>query len=75
MRFHGRDDAAWQNTTGTAAERFKYDYSDDELRELAKPAEQLAEQAHETHLLMNNCYRDFAVRNADRLRELLAPGD
>jgi hypothetical protein len=26
----------------------------------------------ETHLLMNNCYRDYAVRNADQLRDLLA---
>jgi uncharacterized protein YecE (DUF72 family) len=74
VRFHGRDDAAWKNTSGSAADRFRYDYSDDELRELAKPATRLAEQAHETHLLMNNCYRDFAVRNADRFRELLARG-
>jgi uncharacterized protein YecE (DUF72 family) len=72
VRFHGRDDSAWKNTKGTAAERFRYDYSDDELREVAGPAAQLAEQAQETHLLMNNCYRDFAVRNADRLREILA---
>jgi uncharacterized protein YecE (DUF72 family) len=72
VRFHGRDDDAWKNTKGTAAERFRYDYSDKELREISKPATQLAEQAQETHLLMNNCYRDFAVRNADRLREILA---
>jgi len=71
VRFHGRDDSAWNNTSGTAAERFKYDYSDAELRELAKPAEQLAERVGETHLLMNNCYRDFAVRNAAQLREIL----
>ena len=75
VRFHGRDDNAWKNTKGTAAERFRYDYSDDELREIAAPAEQLAEQVQETHLLMNNCYRDFAVRNADRLREILAKVD
>ena len=29
-------------------------------------------EARETHLLMNNCYRDYAVRNAAQLRDLLA---
>jgi uncharacterized protein YecE (DUF72 family) len=72
VRFHGRDDAAWANTGATAAERFRYDYSDAELGELTEPLAQLAAEARETHLLMNNCYRDHAVRNAARLRELLS---
>ena len=72
VRCHGRDDDAWHNTSGSAAERFKYLYSDEELEELAGPMAELAEDARETHLLMNNCYRDFAVRNAWTLRETLA---
>jgi uncharacterized protein YecE (DUF72 family) len=28
-------------------------------------------QARETHVLMNNCYRDFAVNNARQLGDLL----
>jgi uncharacterized protein YecE (DUF72 family) len=71
VRFHGRDDAAWTNTSGSAAERFRYDYSDDELGELIEPLTELAREVRETHLLMNNCYRDYAVRSAARLRELL----
>ena len=71
VRCHGRDDDAWRNTSGSAAERFKYLYSDEELEELAEPMAELAEDARETHLLMNNCYRDFAVRNAWTLREIL----
>jgi len=74
VRFHGRDDDAWRTTSGSAADRFRYDYSDAELAALAPPAAELAGQARETHLLMNNCYRDNAVRNAWRLRELLASG-
>lgn len=27
--------------------------------------------ASESHLLMNNCYRDYSVRNAAELRDLL----
>jgi uncharacterized protein YecE (DUF72 family) len=71
LRCHGRSDEAWTHTQGTAAERFKYLYDDGELRELAGEARQLAARASTTHLLMNNCYRDYAVRNAARLIELI----
>jgi uncharacterized protein YecE (DUF72 family) len=72
VRFHGRADRAWTTTSGSAAERFRYRYSDAELRELARPLAELAGDVRETHLLMNNCYRDYAVLNAARLRELVA---
>jgi uncharacterized protein YecE (DUF72 family) len=72
VRFHGRADSTWGDTSRSAAERFRYLYTREELAELAKPVAELAQQARETHLLMNNCYRDYAVRNADELRELLS---
>ena len=71
VRFHGRDPAAWATKSETASERFRYDYPVDELREWVPRIEGLAEQARETHVLMNNCYRDFAVRNARELGGLL----
>ncbi len=71
IRFHGRSDSTWADTSRSAAERFRYLYSRDELQELARPIAELAREARETHLLMNNCYRDYAVRNADELRDLL----
>jgi uncharacterized protein YecE (DUF72 family) len=71
IRFHGRSDSTWNETTRSAAERFKYLYSADELEELARPVVELAQEVRETHLLMNNCYRDYAVRNAAELRDLL----
>jgi uncharacterized protein YecE (DUF72 family) len=72
IRFHGRSDATWSDTSGSAAERFRYLYSRDELEELVGPIAEHASEARETHLLMNNCYRDYSVRNADQLRDLLA---
>ena len=72
VRFHGRDDKAWTTTTGRAADRFRYDYSDRELAGIADSVSGLADAAEETHLLMNNCYEDYAVRNAWTLRDLLA---
>lgn len=72
VRFHGRSDSTWSAATPTAAERFRYRYSDRELEALAAPISEHVGEARETHLLMNNCYRDYAVRNAAELRDLLA---
>jgi uncharacterized protein YecE (DUF72 family) len=47
-------------------------YTEDELRGWVEPVRALAEQAEQVHVLMNNCYRDYAVRNARQLAALLA---
>jgi uncharacterized protein YecE (DUF72 family) len=72
VRFHGRSDTTWKDTSGSAAERFRYLYSREELAHLAEPIADVAQQAAETHLLMNNCYRDYSVRGAAELRDVLA---
>jgi uncharacterized protein YecE (DUF72 family) len=71
VRFHGRNAKAWKAKTETAAERFRYDYKQEELAEWVPRVESLAGQARETHVLMNNCYRDFAIRSARELRGML----
>jgi uncharacterized protein YecE (DUF72 family) len=72
VRFHGRSDSTWADTSGSASERFRYLYSEEELEALARPIAVHARDARETHLLMNNCYRDYSVRNAAELRDILA---
>ncbi|MBV9364142.1 MAG: DUF72 domain-containing protein [Solirubrobacterales bacterium] len=72
MRFHGRSDSTWNDTSRSAAERFRYLYSERELEELVPAITEHAAEATETHMLMNNCYRDYSVRNAATLRDLLA---
>ena len=71
VRFHGRADDTWDLRTGSAAERFNYLYSKQQLRPWAKKLERLAGEAREVHALMNNCYRDHGVRNAAELRQML----
>jgi uncharacterized protein YecE (DUF72 family) len=71
VRFHGRNTEAWTVKSKTAADRFKYDYAQQELGEWVPRLRQLATETRETHVLMNNCYRDFAVRNASELGRLL----
>jgi uncharacterized protein YecE (DUF72 family) len=75
VRFHGRNDATWKSGASTAAERFKYLYDKRHLRPWAERVEQLAEHAGEVHLLMNNCYQDYGVRNAADMNDLLATTD
>lgn len=75
VRFHGRNAAAWETRVASAAERFDYLYSDDELAEWIPRVEALAERTREIHVLMNNCYEDKAVRGAKRIRELLAQAE
>jgi uncharacterized protein YecE (DUF72 family) len=71
VRFHGRNDENWDRKGISAAERFRYLYSRDELQGWVPKVEELADAADEVHVLMNNCYQDYGVRNADDLRDLL----
>jgi uncharacterized protein YecE (DUF72 family) len=68
VRFHGHSDK-W--TSRDIHERFGYEYSDKELKQNARKLRALSEDTRQTHVLFNNCYRDFAQRNAQRLIELL----
>ncbi len=70
LRLHGRDPKAYL-TGKTVAERFHYDYSDDELGEVAERVYHLATEADEVHVVFNNNARDFAPRAAERLRRRL----
>lgn len=70
VRFHGRNRQAWFQRTTTAAERFKYLYSDDELRQVSQTFRQLRD-AKVVYAIFNNCYADYGVRNASTLKRLL----
>jgi uncharacterized protein YecE (DUF72 family) len=75
VRFHGRADDAWNARNVTAAERFRYLYNEDELSQWVPRARQLAQSASRVHLLMNNCYQDYGVRNAAQLAAMLSGAD
>jgi len=69
VRFHGHSDK-W--TSRDIYEKFGYLYSERELKDWAPKLRALADDAGETHVLMNNCYSDYAQRNAETLAELLS---
>jgi uncharacterized protein YecE (DUF72 family) len=68
VRFHGHSDK-W--TSKDIHEKFGYKYSKAELTEWAPKLKQLAAETDTTHVLMNNCYSDYAQSNASTLIELL----
>ncbi len=71
VRFHGRNMATWKARVASAAERFRYLYTDDELAEWVDPLRQLARETETTYAMFNNCYADYAPRNARQLSALL----
>lgn len=71
VRFHGRNAATWEDPEITAAARFRYRYTTDELAEWVPRIREMAASAGQVHVLMNNCYRDDAVVNAADFSALL----
>jgi uncharacterized protein YecE (DUF72 family) len=71
VRFHGRNAHRWSQRTESAAQRLDYLYSPAELSEWVPRIRRLAAQAREVHVVMNNCHRDYAVRNAADMQSLL----
>jgi uncharacterized protein YecE (DUF72 family) len=68
VRFHGHSDN-WSSRD--IYERFGYKYSKKELSGWVPKLKELASQAKNTHVLMNNCRDDYAQTNAQQLIELL----
>ena len=70
LRLHGRNARAY--TTGkTVAARFNYNYSDDEIGEVAQRARTLGQEAKEVHVVFNNNALDYAPHAAARMRTAL----
>jgi uncharacterized protein YecE (DUF72 family) len=82
VRFHGRNLGTWNTRGGSAAVRFDYLYSDDELGEWVDPLRELAGQAENAYAFFNNnataedpdnplARISQAATNARQLRRLL----
>ena len=72
VRMHGHSEK-WDSHD--IQEKFRYRYSENELKEWVPKVRQLAGDADTTQVLFNNCYADDAQVNARQLADLLAAGD
>jgi uncharacterized protein YecE (DUF72 family) len=73
VRLHGRNHSTW-NLKGlsSSAERFNYDYTTDELVDVAAMTRELSRQAEITQVIFNNNYEDQGQRNGREMIALLA---
>ena len=71
VRFHGRNQETWEKKGISTAEKFRYLYQPGELQGWVPNLQDMAKRANEVHAIFNNCYSDYAVRNADDLAQLL----
>jgi uncharacterized protein YecE (DUF72 family) len=70
FRAHGRNAEGWMRGR-SVAERFGWEYTDDELRELEGRVEGLAEQVPTVRMMFNNNRGADAPKAAARMKELL----
>src|SRR5512132_3076041 len=70
MRCHGRNTEGYLHGR-SVAERFDYDYSKEELEEIAGRAGALDAEAEQVHVMFNNNARELAPKAARGLRTIL----
>jgi uncharacterized protein YecE (DUF72 family) len=70
LRLHGRNAEGYLKGK-SVAERFGWDYSDEELREVARRVEGMAEEAGMVHVMFNNNRGADAPTSARRFRTLM----
>jgi len=71
VRFHGRNAGTWNTRGGSAAHRFDYLYSEDELRECTPPLRELSNQSEEAYAFFNNNNQTHGVPQATAGAQLL----
>jgi uncharacterized protein YecE (DUF72 family) len=71
VRFHGRNRENWFKKGISAAERFKYLYSERELEDHAGPLRRMS-NVESAYVIFNNCYANFGVMNATTMAQILA---
>ena len=72
VRFHGKNRENWFKRNITAAERFKYLYSERELHSLAKALSNLEKGGvKRAYAIFNNCYQNFGIMNATTMSTIL----
>ena len=68
VRLHGRNKKNWW---GEGADRYDYEYTEDELKEWREKIEDFGTAARVIYLLFNNCHLGQAVRNALMMQQIL----
>ncbi len=71
FRFHGRNKENWLKKNIQTSLRYAYSYTEEELAQFVPPLKNAEKKSTTTYAMFNNCYRNYAVANASRLKQLL----
>lgn len=71
VRMHGRNRDTYFMRGGSAADRYDWLYTPEELAEWEQPISHLAGKTERTWVMFNNCKYDYAPRNAREIAEIL----
>jgi uncharacterized protein YecE (DUF72 family) len=71
LRLHGRNARGYIRGR-TVAERFDYEYSNQELHQIANRVSNLAEESSEIHVVYNNNASNYAPKAAEHFKEIVA---
>ena len=71
VRLHGRNRDTYFGKSASAADRFDYLYTEEELAEWEPRVRELAAESDTTWVMFNNCKNDYAPRNAREMAEIL----
>lgn len=71
VRMHGRRVETWERPEVGVLERFRYLYEERELAEWVATIANLSQRAMETHVIMNNCYANYATTNAEEFAAIM----
>lgn len=71
VRFHGRNAAAWEKRDTGVSEKFRYLYSAEELNPWKNRVLEVSARVDKLFLMFNNCYGDYAARNATWMKRSL----
>lgn len=71
VRFHGRNAEAWLKKGATVQEKFRYLYTEEELKPFAEKVRELASRAENIYVFFNNCFAYYALKNARMFAEMV----
>jgi uncharacterized protein YecE (DUF72 family) len=76
LRLHGKNRENWFKRNITAAERYKYLYSERELQSVAGELKKLDRRGvKRAFVIFNNCYQNFGIMNAGTMATILGRRD
>ncbi len=71
FRFHGRRESTWEAKNDEVAERYRYLYGREQLKQWIPAIERAMDKALNVHLTFNNNKWNYAIANALEMNELL----